>query len=153
MHRTPLALTALTAVAATLISLPAAAQFQKPEDAIKYRKAAFTVMASHFGRLGPMAQGKVPFDAKVAADNIAIATTLSTLPFAGFVPDSDKGDTKAKPEVWSDSAKFNGAAKKMQDAMAALNVAAKSGNADQFKAAFGETGKSCKGCHDDFRKE
>ena len=144
---------ALSASLGLMLALPAAAQFQKPEDAIKYRKAAFTVMASHFGRLGPMAQGKVPFDAKVAADNIAIATTLSTLPFAGFVPDSDKGDTKAKPEVWSDSAKFNAAAKKMQDAMAALNVAAKSGNADQFKAAFGETGKSCKGCHDDFRKE
>jgi cytochrome c556 len=144
---------ALSAALGLMLALPAAAQFQKPEDAIKYRKAAFTVMASHFGRLGPMAQGKVPFDAKVAADNIAIATAVSALPFAGFVPDSDKGDTKAKPEVWSDAAKFNAAAKKMQDAMAALNVAAKSGNADQFKAAFGETGKSCKGCHDDFRKE
>ncbi|MGY0196470.1 c-type cytochrome [Leptothrix sp. BB-4] len=144
---------ALSASLGLLLALPAAAQFQKPEDAIKYRKAAFTVMASHFGRLGPMVQGKVPFDAKVAADNIAIATTLSTLPFAGFVPDSDKGDTKAKPEIWSDQAKFNAAAKKMQDAMAALNVAAKSGNADQFKAAFGDTGKTCKGCHDDFRKE
>jgi hypothetical protein len=33
----------------------AAAQFQKPEDAVKYRKAAFTVMAAHFGRIGAMA--------------------------------------------------------------------------------------------------
>jgi len=144
---------ALSAALGLMLALPATAQFQKPEDAIKYRKAAFTVMASHFGRLGPMAQGKVPFDAKVAADNIAIATTMSTLPFAGFVPGTDKGDTKAKSEIWAETEKFNGAAKKMQDAMAALNVAAKSGNADQFKAAFGETGKACKGCHDDFRKE
>ena len=32
------------------IGLPAQAQFAKPEDAIKYRKASFTVMAAHFGR-------------------------------------------------------------------------------------------------------
>ena len=58
----------VTAVAA-LASLPAAAQFQKPEDAIKYRQSALTVMANHFSRVAAMAQGKVPFDAKVAADN------------------------------------------------------------------------------------
>ncbi len=31
------------------MGLPAQAQFAKPEDAIKYRKASFTVMAAHFG--------------------------------------------------------------------------------------------------------
>ena len=36
------------------MGLPAQAQFAKPEDAIKYRKASFTVMAAHFGRLGAM---------------------------------------------------------------------------------------------------
>lgn len=56
----------LAAVVSTL-SVPAMAQFQKPEDAIKYRKAALTVMAAHFGRLGAMANEKVPFDAKAAA--------------------------------------------------------------------------------------
>ena len=107
MKRTTLALSAALGL---MLALPASAQFQKPEDAIKYRKAAFTVMASHFGRLGPMAQGRVPFDAKVAADNIAIATTVSTLPFAGFGPGTDKGDTKAKPEIWTDADKFAAAA-------------------------------------------
>lgn len=44
----PAALVLATAV----LSTPAMAQFQKPEDAIKYRKASFTVMAAHFGRIG-----------------------------------------------------------------------------------------------------
>src|SRR5690606_21533449 len=56
----PLAL----ALAAGTLAAPAMAQFQKPEDAIKYRKAALTVMATHFGRVGAMANGRVPFDAK-----------------------------------------------------------------------------------------
>ncbi len=143
----------LIAAASLVTALPAAAQFAKPEDAIRYRKAGMTVMAAHFGRVAGMAQGKIPFDAKVAAQNAEVATFMSVLPFAGFVPGSDKGDTKAKPEIWTEMDKFNAGAKKMQDEMAKLNVAAKSGNLDAIKAATGEVGKVCKGCHDDYRKE
>ena len=149
---TRLASFALAAVCAAM-SLPAAAQFAKPEDAIKYRKAAFTVMATHFGRVGAMANGKIPFDAKLVAENAEIAAMMSKLPYAAFVEGSDKGDTKAKPEVWSDSEKFKAAATKMQDEMAKLNAAAKTGNQDAIKAAFGPVGQACKGCHDNFRKE
>ena len=134
-------------------ALPAAAQFAKPEDAIKYRKAAFTVMAAHFGRVAAMATGKMPFDAKAVAENAEVATMLSKLPFAGFVEGSDKGDTRAKPEIWSEMDKVKAGAAKMQEEMAKLNVAAKSGNMDAIKAAVGETGKTCKGCHDNYRKE
>ena len=49
--------------------------------------------------------------------------------------------------------KFNAAAKKMQDEMAKLNVAAKGGSLDAIKAAAGDVGKACKACHDDYRKE
>ena len=143
----------LIAAAALAAAGPAAAQFAKPEDAIKYRKAGMTVMAAHFGRVAGMAQGKIPFDAKVAAQNAEVAAFMSALPFAGFAPGTDKGDTKAKPEIWTDPDKFNAGAKKMQDEMAKLNVAARSGNLDAIKAAAGEVGKACKGCHDDYRKE
>ncbi|MFM2329396.1 MAG: hypothetical protein RLZZ494_1499, partial [Pseudomonadota bacterium] len=34
-----------------------------------------------------------------------------------------------------------------------LNAAAKSGNLDQLKVAFGETAKTCKGCHEAFKKD
>ena len=141
------------AVAGIATALPAAAQFAKPEDAVKYRKAAFTVMAAHFGRVGAMVQGRVPFDAAAAQSNIEIATAMSKLPFAAFGPGTDGGDTRAKPNVWSDNAKFVAAGTKMQDEMAKLNAAAKSGNLDQIKAAFGLVGGACKACHDDFRKD
>ena len=151
-HFSTLLLTA-AALIGSATALPAAAQFAKPEDAIKYRKAAFTVMAAHFGRVAGMANGKIPFDAKVAADNAEIATAMSKLPYAGFVDGSDKGDTKAEPKIWTEKDKFNAAATTMQEAMAKLNVAAKGGNLDAIKAAVGETGKACKACHDTYRKE
>jgi len=141
------------ALFAAAIALPAAAQFAKPEDAIKYRKAAFTVMARHFGIVAAMANGKIPFDAKAAADNAEIATVMSKLPYAGFVPGTDKGETKAEPKIWTETDKFDAAKTKMQEEMAKLNVAAKGGNLDAIKAAVGETGKSCKACHDNYRKE
>jgi cytochrome c556 len=141
------------AVAGLAAALPAAAQFAKPEDAVKYRKAAFTVMASHFGRVAAMANGRVPFDARLAAENAEIATAMSRLPFAGFIDGTDKGDTKAKPEIWAEQDKFKAAASKMQDAMEKLNVAAKAGNVDTLKTAAGAVGQACKGCHDSYRKE
>ncbi|HSW04453.1 c-type cytochrome [Aquabacterium sp.] len=137
-----------------LASLPAAAQFQKPEDAIKYRQSALTLMGNHFGRIAAMTQGKAPFDAKVAADNAQIVATLSRLPYTAFGDGTDKGaPTRAKPEVWSQNAKFKEAAEKMIAEVAKLDAAAKTGSLDQLKTAVGAVGSSCKGCHDDFRAE
>lgn len=136
-----------------LSALPAAAQFAKPEDAIKYRKAAFTVMGTHFGRIGAMVNGRVPFDAKVAAENADLVLAMSKLPFDAFGPGTDKGETRAKPEIWSEMDKFKAGAGKLQEEANKLSMAAKGGNLDAIKAAFGETGKSCKACHDAYRKE
>jgi cytochrome c556 len=143
---------ATTAVAALLASLPAAAQFQKPEDAVKYRKAAFTVMSTHFGRIGAMVQGRVPFDAAAAAANAEIAADMSKLPYAGFV-EGTSGTEKGQPKanVWTERAKFDESAKKMQDEVAKLAAAAKTNNLDTLKAAFGAAAGACKSCHDNFR--
>jgi cytochrome c556 len=145
--------TAATAMLALMLALPAAAQFAKPEDAIKYRKASFTVMAAHFGRVGAMASGRAPYDAKAAAENADIAAAMAKLPWAAFTDGSDKGDTRAKPEIWKDSAKFKEASDKMQAEMVKLSAAAKAGNVDALKTAFGPAAATCKGCHDNFRKE
>lgn len=146
-------ITALCAAGLALsMALPASAQFAKAEDAIKYRKSALFVMAQNFGRVAGMANGKIPFDAKVAADSAATAEFVSKLPWAGFGPGTDKGaETRAKAEIWSDKTKFDDYAGKMQTEMTKLAAAAKSGNLDAIKTAVNSTGGSCKSCHDDFR--
>ena len=131
-------------------ALPAAAQFQKPEDAVKYRKAAFTVMGTHFGRLGAMANGRAPYDAAAASANADVVVDLSKLPYAGFV-DGTSGTEKGAPKgnVWTERAKFDAAAKKMQDEVVKLAAAAKTEAG--LKAAFDPAAGACKACHDDFR--
>ena len=131
----------------------AQAPFAKMEDAIKYRKNALFVMSQHFGRLGPVVKGERPYDKDEVAKNAAIAEQMSHLPWAGFVAGSDKGDTRAKPEIWTDAAKYKASADKMMQEMDKLSVAAKSGDLNAIKAQFGETAKTCKGCHDAYRKE
>ena len=150
MNRFSLAAITLATAAS---ALPVAAQFQKPEDAIKYRKGALTVMGAHFARIGAMTAGRVPFDAAAAAYNADLVVTMSKLPFVAFIDGTATGDTRAKPEIWSNPDKFKAAATTMQEAVMKLDVAAKGGNLDQIKAAFGDAGKACKACHDDFRKE
>ena len=141
------------ACVAAATAVPAQAQFAKAEDAIKYRKAGFTVMAAHFGRLGAMANGRMPYDAKVAVDNAAVLATVAALPWAAFGEGTDKGETRAKPEIWKESAKFKEGADKMQAEMGKLVAAARTGNLDSLKAAFGPAAQSCKACHDAYRKD
>lgn len=132
-------------------ALPASAQFGKSEDAIKYRQGALFVMSQNFGRVAAMANGRMPFDAKVAAESAAVAAYVGRLPWAAFTPDSDLGNTKAKPEIWSNRAKFDDLAKQIVIELDKLAVVAKAGNQDAIKSAAGAVGKACKNCHDDFR--
>ncbi len=142
--------------AATLLAAaaPASAQFAKPEDAIKYRQSALFVMGQHFGRVGAMVNGRVPFDAKVAAENAEIAADMAKLPWVAFGPGTDKGgNTRAKPEIWTEQAKYKEGADKLVAESAKLAAAAKTGNLDAVKTAFAATAGTCKACHDAYRTQ
>jgi cytochrome c556 len=143
----------IAALSAFAMLTPVHAQFAKPEDAVKYRKNSLFVMQQHWARVGAMAQGRVPFDAKAAQDNMDVVSTLAKLPWAAFTEGTDKGDTRAKAEIWKESAKFKEAADKFQAEVVKLNAAAKTGSLDNLKAAFGSAAPTCKACHDNFRKD
>ncbi len=127
------------------------AQFQKSEDAIKYRQSAFTVMANSFSKIGAVVKGEAPYNKDEVAKNAAVVAMISTLPWQAFGPGTEGG--KAQSDIWSDNAKFKAASDKMQLAAIDLNKAAQSGDLDSIKKAFGAVGTTCKGCHDDFRKK
>ncbi|MEH6464562.1 MAG: cytochrome c [Shewanella psychromarinicola] len=145
----------LLTVAVTAMMIPAvfANNFEETADAIEYRQAAFGLIAYNFGDMGAMLKGKKPFDAAVfsaRADNVA---ALSKIPHEGFIAGSDKGDTEALAKVWQDKADFDSKMTAFQDNAAALAVAAKTTDENNIKQAFTNTGKSCKGCHDVYKKD
>ena len=142
------------ATSATLIALSAGsafAQFQKPEDAIKYRQSVFTVMGNSFGKIAAVVKGEAPFNKDEVAKNADVVATLSSLPWQAFGAGTEGG--KAQPLVWSYGAKFKSNSEKMQQAVANLNTVAQSGDLESIKKAFGAAGQTCKTCHDDFKKK
>ncbi len=134
-----------------LSPLAAQAQFAKSEDAIKYRQATFTVMAAHFSRIGAVVKGEKPFNKEEVAANATVVASLAHLPWQAFGAGTEGG--KSLPEVWKEADKFKAGADKMEKAVAELNTAAKSGNLESIKKAFGAAGQSCKACHDNYRKK
>jgi cytochrome c556 len=125
----------------------------KPEDAIKFRRAAFNVMGFNFGTIGAMANNRAPYDQAKAEQAANALTAVIFMPYGLFPAGTDKGDTRVKPEYFQNVEKAKGYQDKMRDEVVKLAQVVKSGDQAAIKVQFGETGKSCKSCHDDFRKE
>ena len=141
-------------VAATIVvAAPVHAQFAKPEDAAKYRQSVMFLQGQHAGRINAQLKSDKP-DLKAVADNVAILDMTDKLFFAAFTPGSDMvANTRAKPEIWTNQAKFKEYADKLNTEVGRLMSAARANDLAATRAAFGEVGKVCKGCHDDFRKD
>lgn len=137
-------------VSGLLFAAPAAAQFAKTEDAIKYRQAAFTVMANHMGRLAAMAKGERPFDAAAAQNSARIVDSMAKMPWEAFVPGSDQGRTGAKPELFGNQADVKALSERLNAETAKLVSA--SGDLDAMRKQVGATGAACKACHDKYRQ-
>ena len=60
-------------------------------------------------------------------------------------------DTKAKPEIWSDSAGFAKSAANFQQAAEKLQTLAAADDKAGFAEQFQEVGKACGGCHRAYR--
>lgn len=132
-------------------SMQASAQV-KPETLVKQRQSAMTLQGKYFGPIGAMVQGKVPYDAAIVTRNAGYLEVLAKMPWDGFqASTADVKDNDAKPEIYKDADKFRAESQKLETETAKLAAAARSGDQNAVKAAFGEVGKACKSCHDDFR--
>ncbi len=145
-------ITALSLALSTGIALTAFSQV-KPEVLVKQRQAAMTLQGKYFGPLGGMAQGRIPYDAKTVVRNAGYLMVLSEMPWDGFDPSAANLKSAALPAVYSDNAKFKKAGNDLQSATAKLASVAKGNDEAATKAAIGAVGKTCGGCHDDFRQK
>ena len=144
----------LCTLAAVALSPLAISHFDDKEPLQSYRQSYFALAAMNFGPMGAMVKGEAPWDAeKFAAYAKDLAAVSSLNVERGFAPGSDKGKTRAKPEIWENMDDFSAKLGDFRTAAANLDSAAESGDADAMKAAFGATGKSCKACHDEYKSK
>ena len=125
----------------------------KPEVLVKQRQAVMVLVGKYWGPVNGMRQGKVPFNADVAARNAAYLETLSKMPWDGFNANTKGAEhTRALPAIWDNAAKFKEAQDNFMSAASKLAAVSK-GDEEGFKAAAGALGKTCGGCHNDFRQK
>ncbi|WP_105201135.1 MULTISPECIES: c-type cytochrome [unclassified Pseudoalteromonas] len=139
------------ALAASSSSALASSVFEKPEDAIDYRKSTFSLLRVQIADMGDMLKGKVPFEAERFAMRANNAAALSQMPWEAFGAGTDKGDTSALPAIWEDRATFDAKADAFAKYAQELAVAAQSGDKETIVPAFQNWAKGCKDCHNSFK--
>lgn len=129
------------------------AQFAKPEDAIKYRKAVMFLVLQHFKPMGAVVQGKAEYDKDTFSANADTVAMLAKLPWEAFMTSgTDKGDTTMTSAVFDKPAEFKKIAESFETDTARLATVAKSGDLNAIKSQFGKVAQNCGACHKQFRK-
>ena len=148
----PLAIAAVALVAATATLAAAQQRALKPESQIKLRKSAYALMNYNFSTLEAMAEGKRAYDKEAAGKSADWVANLSEVPREFFGEGTDKGETRARPEIWQKRADFDAKMDKMVREAKQLPQAARADLAS-LKKAVDTVGDACGSCHDDYRKK
>lgn len=141
----------------TAIAADAPTPEQKAATDIANRQAVFKLL-SFSNILGPMAQGRTPYNAdaaKAAAERIAMLGGMIPELFAADTtgPVSANVKTRAADTIWANKADFDMlAADLVTGANAALQILNTQGEAG-LRDAVAQIGPKCGACHDRFRLE
>lgn len=141
-------------VASALLISPLSAQDTPFAKEIKARKAVMQVYSFNLGLMSAMAKGEADYDAETAVNaawNLNVAAMMKNGPMWPQGSGNDAVEnTRALPEAWTTWPKSAEYGEQLVEASSALVKVAGNG-LDAMKGAMGDVGKSCKGCHDDFR--
>lgn len=148
----PLAI-ALSAVVLTF-SAGVQASDLKPEEMIKFRKAAYNFMAWNMGKVKANLGADFNRDAVVNAAG-AIAAVANSGMGALYAPGTDKNigneKTRLKSEFFKEPEKVREIAINFNKQANDLVKVAASGDAGAVQTQFAKLGDACKACHDNYR--
>jgi len=143
----------LVLLAATLaaLSAPVVAHADETNPVIVHRQSIYKIVSGHLGDLKQALLLKGDTTNMVwNAEGIVDAFKHMG---AAYPEGSDKGETKAKANIWTERAKFDEAGKKAFGAALALVDATKTGDVAKSTDAFKALAGACKACHEDFKKD
>jgi cytochrome c556 len=121
------------------------------EGVYKYREAVMKAVGGHMGAMANSLKGQVftenlPTHAKAMSDLADIAPSI-------FPEGSGTGKSEALPAIWENPEGFKSRMDDFVKAAKAMEAAVAGGDMASMGAGLQDLGKSCKGCHDDFRKQ
>lgn len=148
MLRLSLTALALTAGIAA-ITAPGFAQGTDPAQIIRDRRDGLKAVGAHMEAMGAIAQSRG--DTRPAVERIdAIIAFFATFPDR-FPANTQAGDTRALPVVFTDRAGFVTARDNLNAPLANLRRVAASGDAAAFGPALQTVGATCGACHRAYR--
>ena len=148
--------TLMAGIAAAVLGASAGTAFAqaKPDQLVKQRQAAMTLIGKYWGPIAGMASGKVsPYNADVVARNATYLENLAQMPWDGF-HESTKGEkSRTLPATWEQKAKFDELAQRLQSETAKLGQVARAKDEAGVKQQYAAVGKVCGACHESFREK
>ncbi|MFB0825758.1 cytochrome c [Chromobacterium violaceum] len=138
----------LTALLLAAIAIPAA----HADTPAEIRGQAFKKMLlQSFEPMGMAVRERAPYDKAKFEQQAEAMKTLAAEPFKHFPANSISGKSRAKPEIWSQPAKFQADRDAFLKSVDNLAAVAKAGDLAAIKKAYGLVAQNCKTCHDAFR--
>jgi len=126
----------------------------KPEEMIKYRKAAYNFMAWNMGKIKGSLEGNFNKDAVANAAG-AIAAVANSGMGALYAPGTDQNigneKTRLKSEFFKEPEKVREIAMNFNKQANELVKVAASGDAGAVQTQFAKLGDACKACHERYR--
>ncbi len=122
------------------------------QDSLAYieaRKQIMKFVGGEMRRLGPMAQGRVDFNADIVQlSGQSLAVMASSYPLL-FPPGTKSGGrTQAAPLIFDDPKGF---AEKAAELRMAGELVQQAQSSEQFQRAFSSLAATCKSCHSQYR--
>ena len=118
---------------------------------IKYRQNVMKATGGHMGAIVDILKNRLPL-ADHIVDHARSIQQNSKMTLAMFPKGSGLGETKAKPTIWENWSKFESAVQDFERESVKLAKVAESGDIEALAKQVRATGKTCGGCHRNFRK-
>ncbi|WDE07580.1 cytochrome c [Thalassomonas viridans] len=153
--KTSAAVAALISCAAFTVVAEPAKSMKHAKKATELRQSVFSLLGSNMGPLGAMARGKMPMD-PVAVEKHAMRINQLSLMIADYSKTDTSGfkvQTGALDKIWQHPQDYKKRIDDLTLASANLQKVAEGKDAKAIKGAIGGVGKTCGGCHDDFKAE
>ena len=118
---------------------------------IKYRQNVMKSTAGHMGAIVDILKNDLPLQAHIL-DHARSIQQNSKMTLSLFPKGTGLGNTKAKPVIWENWSKFESAVQDFERESVKLAKMAESGDMEALAKQVRATGKTCGGCHRNFRK-
>ena len=134
-----------------LIFVYGTVSFADSHGIIKYRQNVMKSVSGHMGAIVDILKNGLPLKDHIV-DHALSMQQISRMTLSMFPEGSGKGRTKSKQIIWEQWSEFESAASDFERESIKLVEVAQSGDMEALSKQVRATGKTCSGCHRNFRK-